>query len=119
MSRPHLFLLRRPPLAGALNLETLDAALVAAAFDQPTTLLFLDDAVLQLVRGQTDGAPQGKAMHRQLSVLPEYGIDQVYACAQALARHALDPDQLAIKTVALDEAAIATLIGQHAVVLND
>jgi tRNA 2-thiouridine synthesizing protein C len=119
MSKSHLFLFRRPPLAGAMNLEALDAALVAAAFDLPTTLLFLDDAVLQLAPAVAHGDSPGKSIARQLSVLPEYGIDQVHACAHALARHDLNPAALTVKTVALEGPALAALIRSHAVVLND
>jgi tRNA 2-thiouridine synthesizing protein C len=119
MSKSHLFLFRRPPLAGAMNLEALDAALVAAAFDLPTTLLFLGDAVLQLMPAAPSHAPAGKSMARQLSVLPEYGIEQVHACARSLARHDLDPRQLSVATEPLDAPAITALIRRHSVVLND
>lgn len=47
-----LFLQRRSPAEGQRAFEALDAALTAAAFDQSVRLLFLDDGVWQLKRGQ-------------------------------------------------------------------
>lgn len=56
-----LFLLRRAPVGGQQAQEALDAALTAAAFDQPVRLLFLDDGVWQLKRGQQSVAGRNPA----------------------------------------------------------
>ena len=119
MSAAHLFLLRRTPLDGVRSLEVLDAALVAAAFELPTSLLFLDESVRQLQPAQGAGAFGDKTMARQLSVLPEYGIDRVYASAEALAQHGLEAGALALPVTALDARGRQQLIRRHRVVICD
>ncbi|MEM6710508.1 MAG: DsrE family protein, partial [Pseudomonadota bacterium] len=52
-SGPWLFLFRRSPYSSQAAQEALDTLLVAAAYDRPVRVLFLDEAVLQLVAAQT------------------------------------------------------------------
>lgn len=113
----HLFVFGARTLQRSIGRETLDAVLVSAAFDVPVSVLFLGPAVTALRSGQNAGPYGEKSMDRQLSVLTEYGIDQIYLCRDALKRWKLDPDRLALSPKALDQREQAALIRQHEVVI--
>ena len=108
-----LVVVRRPPYSDSLARAALDAALAAAAFDQPVDLLFLGDGVLQLLPQQDPAAVGRKSVARLLASLPLYGIEQVSVDATAVARYRFDPVDSPVPAVTLDTAAIRALLQQH------
>lgn len=114
-----LFLLRRSPYGGSAALEAIDAALVAGVFDQEVSVLFKDDGVWQLLRGQDGSVLGGRTVGKVASALPEYGIESVYVCAESLSRRGLAAADLAMTAVPLDAEGQRALIGDQDAVLND
>ncbi|MBN7797744.1 sulfurtransferase complex subunit TusC [Parahaliea mediterranea] len=114
MSAPSVLLVtRHAPYGASLARSALDAALAAAAFDRPPTLLFLGDGVLQLLPGQ-DASGIGTRSHRRvLDSLPLYGIDTLYVDSQALAGHDLTAADLPPGARPVDDAAIRALLAGH------
>ncbi|MAT93985.1 MAG: sulfurtransferase complex subunit TusC [Halioglobus sp.] len=109
-SKRLLFVMRHAPYGAGPARAGLDAALAAAAFDQPVDLLFMGDGVLQLLP-QQDGAALGvKTRGKQLAALPLYDIEHVYVDAQAAARYALDVTQAPLPAQALDADGMAQLL---------
>ncbi|MDX1735029.1 MAG: sulfurtransferase complex subunit TusC, partial [Halioglobus sp.] len=88
-ARRTLLVIRHSPYGGSLARSAVDTALAAAAFDQPVTLLFMGDGVLQLLPGQDSKAAGMKNIGRQLASLPLYDIDKVYLDSDAAARYRL------------------------------
>jgi sulfur relay protein TusC/DsrF len=88
----------------------LEFALTAAAFEVPVCLVLLADAVLQLLPNQ-DGAPlQMKTYAKQIPALELYGITQVYAEVEALARYGLHVADCEIPVQALAAHELAALV---------
>ena len=108
-----LVLVRQPPYGSSLARAAVDAALAATAFDQPVSLLFLDQGVLQLLPEQDTEALGIKNLGKLLGSLPLYDIDKVYVDGAALQRFGLKSDQLAIPTVLLDDAGLRALINAN------
>jgi tRNA 2-thiouridine synthesizing protein C len=50
--KSYLFVLRKPAHSGVQVQEMLDIILTTAAFDQPVSILLLDDGVFHLKNGQ-------------------------------------------------------------------
>ncbi|MBY4677193.1 sulfurtransferase complex subunit TusC [Marinobacterium arenosum] len=117
-TKSFLIINRRPPYASNLAREALDSALTVAVFEQPVAILFLSDAVYQLLPDQQPAAIGQKSLAANLQVLPMYDIEQLYVSARALAERGLSTDQLAVPVTELDDDAVQTLIKQHDVVLN-
>jgi tRNA 2-thiouridine synthesizing protein C len=112
-----LFLLRQAPYASANALEALEAVLVAGVFDQRVSVLFADDGVWQLLNGQDGAALDTRTVARVATVLPQYEVTDVYACAESLERRHLTVDDLVLPVTVLDGAGQrALLAGQDAVV---
>jgi len=97
--------------------DALDVAMAFGAFEQRVSLLLTGDAVLVLAPGQQD-TPGARNLARLAGALPDYGIERVQVDARALAERALDPATLVLPVAALDDAAIAALVGAHDVVLS-
>jgi tRNA 2-thiouridine synthesizing protein C len=89
-----LILFRHAPYGHSLARAGYDVALAAAAFDQPVSLLFLDDGVWQLVPDQNPEVIGAKSIARTLDSLALYDIDGVYAEAASLAARGLSADDL-------------------------
>ena len=91
--------------------ETIDLALVSGAFEQATSVLFLDDGVDQL---------KGLAERQSaLKALPTYDVRALYAAAHSLAERQMSVDDIDLPVIALDRAAVRTLIADHDVVITD
>lgn len=105
-----LMILRHSPYGSSLAGASLDAALAAAAFEQPVDLLFLGDGVLQLQSGQDSTAQGVRNKAKVLASLPLYDIERVYVDADAAARYRLDLSAAPLPTEALDPAAMRQLM---------
>ncbi|GGO77105.1 sulfurtransferase TusC [Marinobacterium nitratireducens] len=117
-SKTFLIISRRPPYGSSHARDALDTALTTAVFEQPVAMLFQGDGVLQLLKGQEPAAVRQKNLGATLSALPMYDIENLYACADALAQRGLTQDDLILPVQPLDRAGIAALIRNHDVVLN-
>jgi tRNA 2-thiouridine synthesizing protein C len=112
-----LIITRRPPAHLAAR-EALDMALAAAAFGVPTGLLFMDDGVLQLRKGQDSGLLQQKSLAANLEALEMYGVEDVMACRHSLGERGLDVNQCLLAVNCVDSAHIATLLEHYSEVVS-
>lgn len=112
-ARKLLLLIRHSPYGSSLARASLDVALAAAAFDQPVSLLFTGDGVLQLLPGQDSEALGVRNPGRLLASMPMYDIEQVYVDAEAAARYRVDLDDAPVAAVALGREDIRDLIDSH------
>lgn len=86
--------------------EAVDAVLATAAFGVPTALLFLDDGVFQLRKGQQPETAQLKRTASMFEALEMYGVEDVFACQQSLETRGLTTDDLVIPVQLLDRDGI-------------
>jgi tRNA 2-thiouridine synthesizing protein C len=117
-SKRLLVLIRHSPYGSSLARASLDVALAAAAFDQPVSLLFTGDGVLQLLPGQDSEALGVRNPGRLLASLPLYDIEQVYVDAEAAARYRLDLGDAPVTALALERQQIMELIESHELLLG-
>jgi tRNA 2-thiouridine synthesizing protein C len=109
--RPRLLVvIRHTPYGSGLARASLDAALAAAAFDQPIQVLFMGDGVLQLVPGQDSSAIGLRNIARLLGSFPLYDIEHVYIDEEAAGRLGVDPSKAPLPTRTLNAAGIHALM---------
>jgi tRNA 2-thiouridine synthesizing protein C len=108
--RSLLVVVRRPPYASSLSRAALDTALAAATFEQPVSLLFMGDGVLQLLPEQDSEAIGVRNIARLLSSLPLYDIESVYVDQAAAGRYGLDLADTPLPAAALDDAGMRKLM---------
>lgn len=104
-----LYLIRRLP--NTLADETTDLMLVSGVFEQPTTVLFMDDGVYQLI-GLEDRQSSVKA-------LPTYGIGELHVALDSLGARGLTPDAIDMDVRFASAEGVRELMAAHDIVLND
>lgn len=92
--------------------EALDAALVAAVFDQSVTVLFREQAVETLC-----GARPSERILDIIRTMKDYGVHTLYVCSRSLSEQGLILNlEHATPLAPADQARV---IAAHDVVLND
>lgn len=113
-----LFIQHQAPYGSESPSETLDAALVCAAFGQSVSLLFQGDGVWQLLPEQQGQALERKTLIAQLGALPLYDVDAIYADAESLRERGLDSEQLGLPVTLLEADALRDLLAAQDSVLR-
>lgn len=90
MTNSVLFAIREKP--GTSANETIDAVLVSGIMEQPTSVVFLDDGVYQLVSNLE--TINFKDTKMKWSALPTYGVEQVYVLQDSLHERTIDLTEL-------------------------
>ncbi|MEQ9465375.1 MAG: sulfurtransferase complex subunit TusC [Haliea sp.] len=118
-SRKSILVVSRHAHPGSsLPRSALDTALAAAAFDQPVTLLFQGEGVLQLLPAQDSRAAGVRNLRKVIDSLPLYDIEAVYVDSAAASAFGIAPDTLPASARWLDAAGIRELMASHDHVLG-
>ncbi len=113
-----LVIIRHAPFSSNALREGLDVALVAAAFGEAVSLLFLGQGVLALMKEQGGGAPGQKATLPTIDMLAMYDIDQLLVPQQALETLNVNVEQLVDGVTVIADHTLPELISRHSHVLN-
>jgi tRNA 2-thiouridine synthesizing protein C len=105
-----LIALRQPPYSSSLPRTAVDTCLAAAAFDQPVSVLFMGDGVLQLLPGQDGDALATRTLSRIIASFGLYDIETLYVDAHALRDHAISPAELPEQVELLSQHQIQDLM---------
>lgn len=115
--RSVLVITRQPPGRHAAR-EALDVVLAAAAFGVPVGLLFMDDGVLQLLKGQDASQLKQKSLAANLQALELFGVEEVMVCSHSLAERGLGIQQCGLSAKSVSASDIAVLLEHYDQVVN-
>ena len=94
MSKKFMFVNRKAPYGTIYALESLEVVLISAAFEQEVSLVFMDDGVYELTKGQkTDGIGM-KNFSPTYTALGDYEIKNIYVEQESLEERGLTLDDL-------------------------
>lgn len=113
MNRSMLIVFRSAPYSDSLARAGLDMALAAAAFEQPVSVLFIGEGVLQLLPAQDTNDLGTRNLGKTLASLPLYGVETLYVDASSLADFGMTADGLSGDCELLDSEAVNALLQQH------
>ena len=113
-----MFVNRRAPYGTVYALEALEVVLISAAFDQDVSMVFLDDGVYELVKGQQTKAIEVKNFSPAYRALDGYDIEKLYVDADSLAARGLTADNLRVPVEVLNAAQMAELMDAQDVVIS-
>ena len=118
MSQSLCVISTKAPYAGQSAREALDAVMVAASFEIPTSLLLMGDGVYQLLQKQQPELLPRKNLSSMMQAFPLYDIETIYVDEQSLRERGISVEQLQSPhtLVALDD--LPTFIANHQQVLN-
>ena len=113
-----MFVNRRAPFGTVYALESLEVVLIAATFDQDVSLVFIDDGVYELVKGQN---PKGLGIKNHSSTyraLDGYDVEKLYVERESMETRGLTEADLLVPVEVLDSAAMADLMAEQDVILS-
>lgn len=93
-NKKFLYVNRKAPYGTIYALESLEVVLIGAAFEQNVELLFLDDGVFQLAKGQNTKGIEMKNFSPTWSALGDYDVKKFYVSKESLAERGLTVDDL-------------------------
>ena len=89
-----LYLNRKAPYGTIYAWESLEVVLIGAAFDQEVSVMFLDDFVYELVKGQNTAAIGMKNFSPTYRTLGDYEVKNIYVDRDSLEARGLSEDDL-------------------------
>jgi tRNA 2-thiouridine synthesizing protein C len=81
-----MFVNRKAPYGTVYALESLEVVLITAAFDQDVSLVFMDDGVFQLKKGQQTKGIENKNFSPTYRALDGYDIEKLYVEEEVMSR---------------------------------
>jgi tRNA 2-thiouridine synthesizing protein C len=113
-----MFVNRKAPFGTVYALESLEVVLIAATFDQDVSLVFLDDGVYELIKGQN---PKGLGIKNHSPIyraLDGYDVEKLYVERESMEMRGLTEVDLLVPVEVLSSAEMADLMAQQDVVLS-
>ncbi len=109
---------RRAPYGSIYALESLEVVLIGAAFDQDVSVIFMDDGVYQLKKGQDTAAIDMKNFSKTYRALEMYDVEKLYVERSSMEARGLTEDDLLVPVEVMDSAGIADLMASQDVVFS-
>lgn len=113
-----MFVNRKSPYGTVYALESLEVVLITAAFDQDVSLVFCDDGVFQIKKGQKTDAIGMKNFSPTYRALEGYDVEKLYVDKESMDERGLTQDDLLVDVEILSRAELADLMDEQDVVLS-
>ena len=117
-AKKFMFVNRTAPYGTAYALESLEVVLISAAFDQDVSLVFIDDGVFQLKKGQQTKGIETKNFSPTYRALEGYDVEKLYVEQESLAARGLTEADLIVDVTVLPSRELGALMDEQDVVLS-
>ena len=111
-----MYVNRRAPYGTIYALECLEVVLVAAAFDQDISVVFMDDGVYQLKKNQDTTGIGMKNFSKTFGALEDYGVEKIYVEKESLDARGLSAGDLVIPVEVLAAVDLSEIMARQEVV---
>ncbi|MDO9053043.1 MAG: sulfurtransferase complex subunit TusC [Gallionella sp.] len=113
-----MFVNRKAPYGTIYALESLEVVLITAAFDQDVSLMFLDDGVYQLKKGQQTKGIETKNFSPAYRALEDYDVEKLYVDKESMDARGLTEEDFLVSVTVLSRAEMGALMDEQDVVLS-
>ena len=113
-----MYVNRRAPYGTIYALECLEVVLVAAAYDQDVSVVFLDDGVFQLKKNQDTTGIGMKNFSKTYGALAAYDVEKIYVEKESLDARGLTVDDLVIPAEVLAADDLRDIMARQDVVIS-
>ncbi|MBT9598450.1 MAG: sulfurtransferase complex subunit TusC [Vitreoscilla sp.] len=113
-----MFVNRKAPYGTIYALESLEVVLITATFDQEVSLVFLDDGVYELVKGQATQGIGIKNHSKTYRALDGYDVEKLFVERESLEARGLTENDLIVDVEVLSSVEMAALMSEQDVVLS-
>ena len=117
-TRKFMFVNRTAPYGSVYALESLEVVLITAAFDQDVSLVFIDDGVWQLKKGQQTKGIETKNFSPTYRALEGYDVEKLYVERESLSARGLSEDDLLVDVTVLGSSELGALMAEQDVLLS-
>ncbi|MBK7474300.1 MAG: sulfurtransferase complex subunit TusC [Betaproteobacteria bacterium] len=113
-----MFVNRKAPYGTIYALEGLEVVLISAAFSQDVSMVFLDDGVYELVKGQQTKAIEMKNFSPTYRALDGYDVEKLYVEKESLDARGLTEANLIVPVQVLSAMEMGELMQQQDVIIG-
>ena len=113
-----MYVNRRAPHGTIYAQECLEVVLVAAAFDQDVSLVFLDDGVYQLKTNQDTTAIGTRNFSKTYGALEDFEIEKIYVEQESLQARGLTAEDLVIPVKVIAANELSDIMARQDVVIS-
>lgn len=113
-----MYVNRKAPYGTIYALESLEVVLIAAAFDQDVSLVFMDDGVYQLKKGQDTKGIGMKNFSPTYRALEGYDIEKLYVEKESMESRGLTEADLIVPVEVLGKDELASMMDEQDVILS-
>ena len=113
-----MFVNRKAPYGTVYALESLEVVLITATFDQDVSLVFIDDGVYELTKGQQTKGIGIKNYSPSYRALDGYDVEKLYVDQASLSARGLTEKDLLVPVEVLTAEQMGQLMQQQDVILS-
>lgn len=113
-----LYVNRKAPYGTVYALESLEVVLIGAAFEQDVSVVFMDDGVFEIVKGQDTAGIEMKNFSPTYRALEMYDVEKLYVTKESLDARGLTEDDLLVDVTVMSAAELADLMEEQDVILS-
>jgi tRNA 2-thiouridine synthesizing protein C len=114
-----MFVNRKAPYGTVYALESLETVLISAAFDQDVSVVFVDDGVFQIKKGQDTGGINMKNFSPTFRALEGYDVEKLYVEKESLEARGLSEEDLVVDVEVLSSAELSKIMSAQDVVISN
>lgn len=114
-----LYVNRKAPYGTIYALESLETVLIAAAFDQDVSMVFVDDGVYQIMKNVDTTGINMKNFSKTYRALDGYDVEKLYVERESLEARGLSEDDLNVDVEILTTAELSDLMDAQDVVITN
>ncbi|MDD3448588.1 MAG: sulfurtransferase complex subunit TusC [Gammaproteobacteria bacterium] len=113
-----LYVNRKAPYGTVYALESLEVVLIGAAFEQDVSLVFMDDGVFQITKGQDTAGVEMKNFSPTYRALEMYDVEKLFVEKESLDARGLTEDDLLVPVEVMTSEQIRDLMEDQDVILS-
>jgi len=117
MSETVTVLMRRAPYGSVYPAEGFRSMMGIGVFEMDISVLFVDDGVYSLVKGQDPAELDMKPLGDGFPMLPDFGVERFYVHEGSLHERGLTVDDLVMDVELVDDAGAAQVMASSGLVL--
>jgi tRNA 2-thiouridine synthesizing protein C len=110
-------LMRKAPYGSVYTAEGFRSMMGIGVFEMDISVLFVDDGVYALAKGQNPAGLDMKPLGDGFPMLSDFGVTKFYAHEESLTERGLTPGDLVMDVAVVDDAGAARVLESSGVVL--
>ena len=113
-----MFLNRKAPYGTVYALESLEVVLIAATFDQDVSVVFMDDGIFEIAKGQNTKAIEMKNFSPTYRALDGYDVEKLYVERESMEARGFTDADFVVPVEVLSATELGQLMAEQDVVLS-